>query len=138
MRDVRLLATAFDPAFEIERFTAAHPQSGGVVSFLGQVREGGGVEALELRHYPPLTLPGMEVLAEAVLSYVGVGVDPGTISYGVMINNARGELAREPMVWWTLAAAFGFMLVLVLAANLFADAVRDAFDPRLNRTGDAK
>jgi peptide/nickel transport system permease protein len=30
-------------------------------------------------------------------------------------------------------AAFCFMLVLVLAANLFADAVRDAFDPRLNR-----
>jgi len=41
------------------------------------------------------------------------------------------EMAREPMVWWSLAAAFAFMLTLVLAANLFADAVRDAFDPRL-------
>ena len=78
------------------------------------------------------------VLAEAVLSYVGVGVDPSTNSFGTLINNARLELGREPMVWWTLAAAFSFMLVLVLAANLFADAVRDAFDPRLNRTGDAK
>ena len=38
------------------------------------------------------------------------------------------ELAREPMVWWSLASAFVFMFVLVLAANLFA--VRDAFDPR--------
>lgn len=74
------------------------------------------------------------VLAEAVLSYVGVGVDPSTISFGTLINAARLEMGREPMVWWTLAAAFGFMLVLVLAANLFADAVRDAFDPRLSRT----
>ena len=74
------------------------------------------------------------VLAEAVLSYVGVGVDPSMISFGTMINGARLEMAREPMVWWALAAAFGFMLMLVLAANLFADAVRDAFDPRLNRT----
>jgi peptide/nickel transport system permease protein len=75
------------------------------------------------------------VLAEAVLSYVGVGVDPSTISFGTMINAARLEMGREPMVWWALAAAFGFMLALVLAANLFADAVRDAFDPRMNRTG---
>jgi peptide/nickel transport system permease protein len=71
------------------------------------------------------------VLAEAVLSYVGIGVDPTMISFGTMINNARMELAREPMVWWSLAAAFVFMFILVLAANLLADAVRDAFDPRL-------
>ena len=74
------------------------------------------------------------VLAEAVLSYVGVGVDPTMISFGTMINAARMEMGREPMVWWSLTSAFSFMLVLVLAANLFADAVRDAFDPRLNRT----
>jgi peptide/nickel transport system permease protein len=74
------------------------------------------------------------VLAEAVLSYVGVGVDPSMISFGTMINGARLEMGREPMVWWALASAFSFMLVLVLAANLLADAVRDAFDPRLNRT----
>jgi peptide/nickel transport system permease protein len=71
------------------------------------------------------------VLAEAVLSYVGVGVDPSTISFGTMINSARLEMAREPIVWWSLAAAFTFMLLLVLSANLFADAVRDAFDPRI-------
>src|SRR6266481_1765235 len=74
------------------------------------------------------------VLAEAVLSYVGVGVDPSMNSFGTMINAARLEMGRDPIVWWALSAAFGFMLVLVLAANLFADAVRDAFDPRLNRT----
>ena len=70
------------------------------------------------------------VLAEAVLSYVGIGVDPTMISFGTMINSARMELGREPVVWWSLAAAFSAMFILVLAANLFADAVRDAFDPR--------
>ena len=73
------------------------------------------------------------VLAESVLSYIGVGVDQSTISWGNMINNARMELAREPMVWWSLCAAFIMMFGLVLAANLFADAVRDAFDPRLKQ-----
>jgi peptide/nickel transport system permease protein len=71
------------------------------------------------------------VLAEAVLSYVGVGVDPATTSFGTMINAARLEMGREPIVWWSLAAAFFFMFALVLAANLFADAVRDGFDPRV-------
>ena len=71
------------------------------------------------------------VLAEAVLSYINIGVDPNTNSWGNMINSARLELAREPVVWWSLLAAFVFMFVLVLAANLFADVVRDAFDPRL-------
>jgi peptide/nickel transport system permease protein len=71
------------------------------------------------------------VLAEAVLSYVGVGVDPAMISWGNMINSARMEMAREPIVWWSLVAAFIFMFGLVLSANLFSDAVRDALDPRL-------
>lgn len=70
------------------------------------------------------------ILYEAVLTYVGVGVDPGTSSFGSMINLARNEMNREPTVWWLFAAAFVFMVTLVLAANLFADAVRDAFDPR--------
>jgi len=74
------------------------------------------------------------VLAEAVLSYVNIGVDPTTESWGNMINGARLELAREPAVWWSLSAALGFMFVLVLAANLFADVVRDALDPRLRTT----
>jgi peptide/nickel transport system permease protein len=71
------------------------------------------------------------VLAEAVLSYINIGVDPSTHSWGNMINSARLELAREPVVWWSLLGAFVFMFILVLAANLLADAVRDAFDPRL-------
>lgn len=75
------------------------------------------------------------VLAEAVLSYVNIGVDPTTDSWGNMINSARLEMAREPIVWWSLAAAFVFMFALVLAANLFSDVVRDAFDPRLRGEG---
>ena len=70
------------------------------------------------------------ILYEAVLSYVGVGVDPSMNSFGGMINLARNEMSRDPVVWWSFAAAFGFMVTVVLAANLFADGVRDAFDPR--------
>jgi len=71
------------------------------------------------------------VLAEAILSYVGVGVDPTMPSWGNMINTSRLELAREPVVWWPLFAALVTMFFLVLSANLFADQVRDAFDPRV-------
>ena len=74
------------------------------------------------------------VLAEAVLSYVNIGVDPTMNSWGNMINSARLEMAREPIVWWSLAASFVFMFTLVLSANLFSDVVRDAFDPRLRDT----
>lgn len=68
--DVRLMDTWFDPVDELAGFTAAHPGAGAIVSFTGQVRcdgEAGGVEALELRHYGPLTLPGMRELASRVL-----------------------------------------------------------------------
>jgi len=73
------------------------------------------------------------VLAEAVLSYVNIGVDPTTYSWGNMINAARLEMSKEPIVWWSLFSAFTFMFILVLFANLFSDVVRDAFDPRSNK-----
>ncbi|MDE2453253.1 MAG: ABC transporter permease, partial [Burkholderiales bacterium] len=74
------------------------------------------------------------ILYEAVLSYVGVGVDPSMNSFGGMINLARSEMSRDPLVWWSFASAFAFMVTLVLAANLFADGVRDAFDPQASAT----
>ncbi|HEY1128126.1 MAG TPA: ABC transporter permease [Roseateles sp.] len=74
------------------------------------------------------------ILYEAVLTYIGVGVDPLMNSFGSMINLARAEMSRDPVVWWSFAAAFGFMVGLVLAANLFADGVRDAFDPKARST----
>jgi molybdopterin synthase catalytic subunit len=72
LADVRLLLAPFDPGAELSAFAAAHRQSGGVASFIGQVRvgpntEGQDVEALELSHYAPLTLPGMEALATDAL-----------------------------------------------------------------------
>ncbi|NYT38347.1 ABC transporter permease [Allopusillimonas soli] len=73
------------------------------------------------------------VLYEAVLSYLGIGVDPSTPSFGTMIDAARVEMSRDPMIWWNLLGAFVFLLTLVLSANIFADAVQDAFDPRMRR-----
>ena len=73
------------------------------------------------------------ILMEAVLSYIGVGVESPMVSWGGMINLARAELAREPVVWWNLVGAFIFMFILVLASNLFSDLVNEAFDPKNNR-----
>ncbi|OED43037.1 peptide ABC transporter permease [Endozoicomonas sp. (ex Bugula neritina AB1)] len=70
------------------------------------------------------------VLAEAVLSYIGVGVDPAMASWGNMINLASTELSREPSIWWNLSGAFTLMFILVLSVNLFSDLVNDAFDPK--------
>ncbi len=72
-----------------------------------------------------------EVLSEAVLTYLGIGVSADTFSWGTMINDARSELTRDPVIWWKLSAALVFMLGLVLPANILGDAVRDALDPRL-------
>lgn len=63
---VRLLAHPLECASELARFAAAHPRAGAIASFIGQVRGEAGEAAvleLELSHYPPLTLPGMEALA---------------------------------------------------------------------------
>ena len=70
------------------------------------------------------------VLAEAVLAYIGVGVDASIMSWGNMITSGSSELSREPAVWWNLMGAFVFMFILVLAANLFSDLVNDAFNPK--------
>lgn len=95
--DVRLLSAAFDPARELAAFTARHPQAGGVVSFLGQVRQGGGCEALELSHYEPLTLPGMEALASAALARWSLD--------GLLVIHRCGEmLPGDPIVLVAAAA----------------------------------
>ena len=69
---------------------------------------------------------------EAILTFLGIGVDEGEASWGQMIAQARVELIRYPdPVWWQLTTATVFMFGLVLCVNLFADALRDALDPRL-------
>lgn len=70
------------------------------------------------------------VLAEAILSYVGVGVDPTSYSWGNMINAARLEMARDPIVWWSLLGALALMFTLVFSANVFAEALQEALNPR--------
>lgn len=71
------------------------------------------------------------VLSETILSYIGIGVDAGTGSWGNMIDAARIELAREPAIWWSLTSASIALFLLVWAFNIFGDALRDAIDPRL-------
>ena len=70
------------------------------------------------------------VLSEATLSWLGIGIDG---SWGQMIDQARDELSRDPIVWWNLAAASVALFALVLAVNLVGDAVRDVLDPRTLR-----
>ncbi|MEL6529059.1 MAG: molybdenum cofactor biosynthesis protein MoaE [Pseudomonadota bacterium] len=62
MLDVRLLPEPFDPLIEVNHLTGQTPDAGGIATFIGKVRAG-GVEALELSHYEPMTLPGMRELA---------------------------------------------------------------------------
>ncbi|MFC0682984.1 molybdenum cofactor biosynthesis protein MoaE [Novosphingobium clariflavum] len=94
---VRLLTAPFDPAALLAAFTAGLPHAGGVVSFLGQVRAGEGVEALELRHYEPLTLPAMRDLAVRVRGRWDID--------GLLIVHRSGEMGpAEPIVLVAAAA----------------------------------
>ena len=76
-----------------------------------------------------LTFSGL-VLSEAVLSWLGIGLDG---SWGQMIDQARDELARDPIIGWNLGAASVALFGLILAVNLVGDGVRDVLDPRTRR-----
>ena len=90
-KDVRLLADPFAPGALVAAFTDAHPGLGGVCTFVGEVRGGDGVEALELSHYEPLTLPGMNALADAALARFEL--------MGILIVHRTGVmLPGEPIV----------------------------------------
>ena len=70
------------------------------------------------------------VMAEVVLSYLGIGVAVGSPSWGGMISAARSDLVVGR--WWELTAAVGAMFILVLALNLLGDRLRDALDPKVD------
>jgi peptide/nickel transport system permease protein len=72
------------------------------------------------------------VLSEAILAWLGIGIDG---SWGQMIDQARDELSRDPIIWWNLAAASTALFGLILAVNFVGDAVRDILDPRTLREG---
>jgi peptide/nickel transport system permease protein len=69
------------------------------------------------------------IKAEVILSFLGFGVPVGVVSWGSMLNEAQNELILGK--WWQLAAAASAMALLVTAFSLFADALRDALDPKL-------
>ncbi len=71
------------------------------------------------------------ILAEASLSFLGLGVQPPAPSWGQMIADGRSFLALSP--WATVAPGLAIM-VTVLGFNLLGDALRDALDPRLNKS----
>lgn len=71
------------------------------------------------------------ILAESVLTFIGIGVEPGTDSWGIMLTESQQELTRSPVVYWIFAgSSFLGILPLVLCLNLLGDALRDALDPR--------
>lgn len=97
MLDVRLLTEPFIPGAFIGPFTNAHPGLGGVCTFVGEVRGGGGVETLELSHYEPLTLPGMRALAETAANRFGL--------MGMLLLHRVGKMVPgEPIVCVSAAA----------------------------------
>ncbi|MDJ0789507.1 MAG: ABC transporter permease [Myxococcota bacterium] len=70
------------------------------------------------------------VLSEAILAYLGIGLDG---SWGQMIDQARDELSRDPVIWWNITAAGTALFALLLAVNFVGDALRDILDPRTLR-----
>tara|TARA_E500000305_G_C3992943_1_gene222984 strand:+ start:577 stop:1023 length:447 start_codon:yes stop_codon:yes gene_type:complete len=88
---VRLLDTPFNPGALVGPFTNAHPGLGGVCTFVGEVRGEADVEALELMHYAPMTLPGMEALASEAVARFGL--------MGLLMVHRTGKMhPGEPIV----------------------------------------
>lgn len=97
MKKVRLLTRPFDPEAEIAPFARANPEAGALASFVGKVRPTGGVESLELTHYEPLTLAGMDELADRALARFDL--------MGILILHRVGLLEPgEPIVMVAAAA----------------------------------
>ena len=77
--------------------------------------------------YATLLIP-LAIVAEASLSFLGVGVPPPTADWGSMINDATGWYQYG--YWWFLLFPCLALLITTLAFNIFGDSVRDALDPR--------
>jgi molybdopterin synthase catalytic subunit len=97
LKDVRLLSQPFIPGQLVGAFTNAHLGLGGVCTFVGEVRGGDGVDALELLHYEKLTLAGMDDLADQALARFDL--------MGILIAHRVGEMhPGEPIVLVSAAA----------------------------------
>jgi molybdopterin synthase catalytic subunit len=97
MKDIRILHGELSPGNAMTAFAAAHPEAGGIVSFVGKVRPDKDVEELELRHYAPLTLKGMEELAEATLARWPLE--------GVLLHHRTGSMRPGDPIVLVAAAA---------------------------------
>jgi peptide/nickel transport system permease protein len=96
-----------------------------------------------LRHILPNVLPlvfvltaidvGTLILLESALSFLGFGISPPTPSWGNMLTRATQDLSRGP---WLVYAPGAAIFLTVLCLYLVGDGLRDALDPRLNRTVD--
>jgi ABC-type dipeptide/oligopeptide/nickel transport system permease subunit len=73
---------------------------------------------------------GAAIMAEAALSFIGLGAQPPTPSWGAMVAEGRDVLRTAP--WVSLFPGLAIGLV-VLAVNLLGDGLQDAFDPRALR-----
>ena len=76
-----------------------------------------------------LALPGF-LAAEAVYAYLGIGVQPPAISFGLLLDDARRFWSTDPAY---LLITSGYLILIVLALNLLGDAIRDAIDPKADR-----
>lgn len=129
MRDVRLLSTPLDTNAALNALSAVTPDAGGLASFTGKVRVTGGVEALELSHYEPLTLPGMEALAdEASARFELMGL--------TMIHRIGAMEPGDPIV--LVAAAARHRRDAILAVDFCMDHLKSAawFWKREMRSGE--
>ena len=79
--------------------------------------------------YATLSIP-INILGEAGLSFLGVGVPQGTSSWGKMLSDAGGYFTIDPMYLFVPGVA---LVLTVLAFNLFGDGLRDALDPKSRR-----
>jgi peptide/nickel transport system permease protein len=70
------------------------------------------------------------ILGEAVLSFLGLGIQPPSPSLGTMLSEAQQSISRAP---WTAVIPGLSIMVITLAFNLFGDGLRDALDPRASR-----
>jgi len=73
-----------------------------------------------------LTVPGV-ILAEAFLSYLGIGIQEPLISWGLMMRNAQDIQILGQMPW--ILTPVGFIILAVLGFNFMGDGLRDAADP---------
>jgi peptide/nickel transport system permease protein len=108
---------------------------------LAETAAGAGHLRIMLRHILPNCLPpllvlvtmqiGAAILAEAGLSFLGIGIEPPAAAWGLMVSDGRNYLLSNPIL--SFAPGMAIMFV-VFAFNMVGDGLRDALDPRLRGT----